>query len=240
MTYLLDVSRATAADPAPRRQTFFFATDDVAATVATALRALNEDPDLRDAEGNPAAPIAWECACLQRKCGACAMLVNGVPRLACDARLAELAGRRNKPVRLDPLAKFPLMADLRVDRAAVFDRLRALGAWHETSVDLPTRPQRNADAYEASRCLQCGCCLEVCPNFAAEGAFGGMAAMAPLARLLAEDKGTPDRARVAAAYRDGVFGGCGKSLACRNVCPAGIDLGHLMSRSNAADLWRLG
>ncbi|MDR2795780.1 MAG: fumarate reductase iron-sulfur subunit, partial [Spirochaetaceae bacterium] len=29
----------------------------------------------------------WECSCLQKKCGACAMLINNTPALACDTKL---------------------------------------------------------------------------------------------------------------------------------------------------------
>ena len=36
-----------------------------------------------------------------------------------------------------------------------------------------------------------------------------------------------------AVYTDG----CGKSFACRNICPARIDIERLMARSNAAFLW---
>jgi len=35
-----------------------------------------------------------------------------------------------------------------------------------------------------------------------------------------------------------VYGGCAKSLACRKVCPAELDLDGLLSRSNAAAIWR--
>ena len=126
------------------------------------------------------------------------------------------------------------MTDLVVDRSAIFDRMRTLEVWLEGEVELPTR--RSAIAYEASRCLECGCCLEVCPNFSADGPFGGMATMVPLARLLAETSGDEKRA-LAHVHRNAVVAGCGKSLACRNVCPAGIDIANLMSRSNAAALW---
>ena len=28
--------------------------------------------------------------------------------------------------------------------------------------------------YQSARCLMCGCCLEVCPNFSANGTFAGI------------------------------------------------------------------
>ena len=229
---LVDIERCDGPGQTPYHQVFSYETTDEGTTVATLLRELNERTPLLDVDGRPAAPIRWECGCLQRKCGACAMVIDGVPRAACDVRLSQLRG---KVVRLSPLRKFPLVADLVVDRKAVYGRLREIEAWLAHEVELPTG-KAGSLAYEASRCLECGCCLEVCPNFSTVGAFGGMAAMVPLARLLSEAS-DEDSSRIAASYRAAVFSGCGKSLACRNVCPAGIDLAHLMSRSNAAAVW---
>ena len=59
----------------------------------------------------------------------------------------------------------------------------------------------------------------------------------PMARLLAE---LPQKQREEAArlYRERVYEGCGKSLACRNVCPAGLDIDELLVNSNAAAVWK--
>lgn len=230
---LIDVARCAGAGSPTYHQVFRYESSDEGATVATALRELNERPHLEDVEGTPAERIRWQCSCLQRKCGSCAMLVNGVPRLACDVRLSQLRAER---VTLAPLRKFPLVADLVVDRQAVYDRLREVELWLDREVELPSG-RHGSRAFEASRCLECGCCLEVCPNFSTEGAFGGMATMVPFARVLEESEGE-QRKRLAASYRASVFAGCGKSLACRDICPAGIDIAQLMSRSNAVAVWR--
>lgn len=191
-------------------------------TVATALTKLNETID---------DPIRWECSCLQKKCGACAMVIDGVPRLACDTFLRDCG----PTVRLEPLKKFPVVADLIVDRGVMRENLQTLRLWFEGEA----RGSEKTDglAYEASRCLQCGCCLEVCPNYMADGPFTGMAGGVPMARLLAE---LPQAQREEAArlYREHVFEGCGKSLACRNVCPAGLDVDGLLVNSNAAAVWK--
>ena len=39
-------------------------------------------------------------------------------------------------------------------------------------------------------------------------------------------------------YNKYIFEGCGKSLACRNICPAGLDIDRLLARSNAVSLWK--
>ena len=215
-------------------QTIDFETANDNATVATALGDMNRDPGLKDVSGAPVGRIAWECSCLQKKCGACAMRINGRPRLACDARLSELGA----VVRLEPLRKFPVVADLVVDRSALYENLKAMKLWLERDAAL-TQAASDA-AYEASRCLQCGCCLEVCPNFLPGGQFPGAAAMVPASRLIAELA----PARREALYREysrRFYSGCGKSLSCRDVCPAGIDTEGLLVNSNAIAVWgRMG
>ena len=231
LTKRIEILRRPAPDAEPFWQAFAYQTDDNEATVATVLRSFDAADELRDVDGRIAEPVRWESSCLQRKCGACAMIVNGVPRLACDTRLTEVRG---EVVRLEPLRTFPVVADLLVNRDSMMSSLQEANVWLEGQAQLPDR--RWQQAYDASRCLQCGLCLEVCPNFSRQNAFGGMAAMAPLARLLAQSP-VEQRAQLAASYADAVYGGCGKSLACRNVCPAKLDIDSLMSRSNAAAIW---
>ena len=56
-----------------------------------------------------------------RKCGACAMLINERPRLACSTFLHTLKG---STITLEPLSKFPLVRDLIVDRSNLFENLK--------------------------------------------------------------------------------------------------------------------
>jgi len=227
----IDILRRENVAAEPYWQSFLYEPTEDAETVATALTRLNETQDLLDADGNPAAPIRWECSCLQKKCGACAMVINGRPGLACDARLSDY----KKTVRLEPLRKFPVVADLIVDRSVMYDNLRAMLLWYEADA---AQHQRAAEVgYEASRCLQCGCCLDVCPNFDPEGAFFGMAAAVPVTRLLAELP-KEGREEISHLYREHVYEGCGKSLACRSICPAGIDIDEMLVNSNAAAVWK--
>lgn len=233
MKFILDIRRCPS--PADRAfvQSIPFETEDPNTSVAAALVRINGDPACRDLQGKPVGQIRWDCSCLQKKCGACAMRINGRPGLACDARLGEQAVRGR--ILLEPLRKFPLVADLIVDRQIMMDNLNALGAWLEQEARLP---ERQADlAYDASRCLQCGCCLEICPNFYIDGSFAGMAGAVPAARLLTETAGG-GRTALAGAYRARVYEGCGKSLSCRNICPAGIDIDALLANSAAAAVWK--
>ena len=200
-------------------------------TVATALRALNDREELKDLDGNPARKIEWECSCLQKKCGACAMVIAGRPRLACDAKLCDLPSE----VTVEPLRKFPVVCDLIVDRSILFENLKTLRLWLESDAD--QRDRRRDLVYEASECLQCGCCLEICPNFYAGGSFFGMSAVPITTRLIAQME-PKVRKEIARLYSRHEFEGCGKSLACRDVCPKKIDTEKLLVSANALAIWK--
>lgn len=246
----------------PYLQTFIYEPADEAETAASMLTNLNARKPLRDADGKEASPIRWECSCLQKKCGACAMRINGVPGLACDVKLSACGER----IRLEPLRKFPVVADLIVNRDIMRENLIRMHLWLEQDALEPAADQELA--YDASRCLQCGICLEVCPNYYGGGPFTGLAAAVPAARVLqlekrgdghgseAERKTGPGKEKpklfgrlraltgekralpLARAYEKQVFEGCGKSLACRNICPAGIDADRLLASSNAVAVWK--
>ena len=227
----LMILRREKRDAKPYWQRFHYEPSSGDESVASALTALNEREDLRDVEGNAAAPIRWEHSCLQKKCGACAMVINGRPGLACGARLSEF----KKTVKIEPFRKFPVIADLIVDRSIMFENLKNLQLWlNENAAGKDTAMPV---AYEASRCLQCGCCLEVCPNFRIDGKFTGTASAVPMTRVLAQ---LPDSQKKAMTdtYRMHIYEGCGKSLACRNICPAGLDIDEILLNSNAIAVWK--
>ena len=209
-------------------ETFVFETEDENLSIADLLESFNAQDERYNSLGKPCSKIAYKLNCLQKKCGACAMLINGKPALACGVRLKECGTK----IRLEPLKKFPVVEDLIVDRDIMRKNLRDLKVWFEDDAG----PGKLNLSYEASRCLQCGCCLEVCPNFASGFEFTGMAGAMPMGRILdqlpAKQK---DEARH--LYRAKVYEGCGKSLACRNVCPAGLDIEKILSGSNAIAVW---
>ena len=232
MELRLDILRQESPGSEPYLQSIVYSTDDLNATVASALAEINLR-GFSDTNGRPVGEIAFEHSCLQKKCGACAIVIGGTPRLACGARLSEF--EKSGSLEIRPLRKFPVVRDLIVDRSVMFDDLREIRLWAETEL---APPDKTDDiAYEASRCLQCGCCLEVCPNFYPGGRFMGMAAAVPSSRLI-EQLGRKERGELARAYSRHFYSGCGKSLACRSICPAGIDIEGLLVNSNAAAVWK--
>lgn len=86
--------------------------------------------------------------------------------------------------------------------------------------------------YKAGQCLQCGCCLEVCPNFLSGCTFGGAAAMAEAYKAIEQNEHSEHRTEMISAYRTHFFSGCGQALSCRDVCPIKLPLDEIQTRTN--------
>ena len=231
MNFVIRVKRA-AGPAAPAVWQEFAYEGHESDSVAAALRELNARTPLTDLEGREAPPVRWECGCACGKCGACAMRVNGLPTLACKAFLGPLG----QTVTLEPLSKFPLVADLVVDRGVIFEQLKKIHLW--LSGAAVTREKTHELRFQSSRCLMCGCCLEICPNFRAGGGFAGALAAVGAYRMFNQESDEAHRAEAAKRYVASYYSGGGTSLACRAICPAGIPVDELVSRSNAAAVWR--
>jgi len=132
--------------------------------VITLLMEIQKNPVNTDNETTT--PVTWDCNCLEEVCGACSMVINGVPRQACSALVDSL----KSPITLKPLSKFPVIRDLVVDRAIMFENLKKVRAWIsiDGSYDLGRGPKLSrkdaATGYRLSRCMTCGCCMEICPQ----------------------------------------------------------------------------
>lgn len=196
-------------------------------TVAAVLDALNYTDDLFDETGKPAPRIRWECSCLQKLCGACAMVINGKPALACNTFLRELPGDE---LVLEPLTKFPVAADLIVDRSVIYDNLNRVEAYLDQA--RPPKKREYTQQYAVAKCLKCGLCLEVCPNYGRGEEFFG-ALFANESYLLHSQTETRKK-ELNKAYRKHFAAGCSKSLACQDVCPAEIPTLTSILRMNRA------
>ena len=194
-------------------------------TVAAVLDALNYTDDLFDTEGNPATKIRWECSCMQAVCGGCAMVINGVPALACSTFADEVGG---KDLVLEPLSKFPVVADLVVDRSIIYENLNNAKAYLDGVAIGEKKHYKHQ--YSVAKCLKCGLCLEVCPNYHPGGSFFG-AVLANESYLISSqsENGAPD---VVDEYKKHFGAGCSKALSCQTVCPAGIETITSIMRMN--------
>lgn len=132
--------------------------------VISALMEIRRNPV--NAKGEKTTPVFWEMGCLEEVCGACSMVINGTPQQSCTALVDQL----EQPIKLEPMTTFPVVRDLAVDRSRMFDSLKKVKAWVpiDGTYDLGPGPRmaesKRQWAYELSKCMTCGVCLEACPN----------------------------------------------------------------------------
>jgi succinate dehydrogenase / fumarate reductase, iron-sulfur subunit len=193
--------------------------------VISALMEIRRNPV--NAKGQKTTPVVWEMNCLEEVCGACSMVINGKPRQACTALIDKL----EQPIRLEPMRTFPVVRDLQVDRSRMFDSLKKVKAWIpiDGTYDLgpgPRMPERKRQwAYELSKCMTCGVCLEACPNVNSKSNFIGPAPLSQVRLFNAHPTGAMHKAeRLHAIMGEGGLEGCGNSQNCVQSCPKGIPL----------------
>ena len=194
-------------------------------TVSALLDKLNYTDDLYDVKGQAAPRIRWECSCLQKLCGACAMRINGLPRLACATFLRDLDP---KELLLEPLSKFPVVADLIVDRSIIEENLLRARAYQGSyrPIDATDYPR----LYSMAKCLKCGLCLEICPNYSkGEDFFGALFANE---MYLLSHQSQDRRKELKKAYDRNFGAGCSKALSCVSICPMKLDTLSSMARMN--------
>ncbi|GAK09743.1 succinate dehydrogenase iron-sulfur subunit [Geomicrobium sp. JCM 19038] len=193
--------------------------------VISALMEIRRNPVTVD--GKDSAPVVWDMNCLEEVCGACSMVINGKPRQSCTALVDQL----DQPIRLEPMKTFPVVRDLVVDRSRMFDSLKKVKAWIpiDGTYDLGPGPRMAENkrqwAYELSKCMTCGVCLEACPNVNSKSDFIGPAPVSQVRLFNAHPTGEMNREeRLNALMGDGGLSNCGNSQNCVQACPKGIPL----------------
>lgn len=193
--------------------------------VISALMEIQRNPVKVD--GTKTAPVCWESNCLEEVCGACSMVINGKPRQACSA----LIDRLEQPIRLEPMSTFPVVRDLVINRERMFQSLKKVKAWIpiDGTYDLGPGPRmaesKRQWAYELSKCMTCGVCLEACPNVNDRSTFIGPAPISQVRLFNAHPTGEMNAfERLEALMEDGGIEGCGNSQNCVRSCPKGIPL----------------
>lgn len=193
--------------------------------VISALMEIRRNPV--NANGEKTTPVTWDMNCLEEVCGACSMIINGKPRQSCTALIDQL----EQPIRLKPMKTFPVIRDLQIDRSRMFDALKRVKAWIpiDGTYDLgpgPRMPEKKRQwAYELSKCMTCGVCLEACPNVNDKSNFIGPAPISQVRLFNTHPTGAMNKdERLDELMGEGGIEGCGNSQNCVQACPKGIPL----------------
>jgi succinate dehydrogenase / fumarate reductase iron-sulfur subunit len=215
------------------------------------------------ADGRDVAPVAWDCNCLEEVCGACTMMINGTVRQACSALVDRLVEDNPSEIELRPMAKFPVVRDLMVDRSRMFRSLEKVKAWIPVDgyFDQGPGPRQSEaeqeDAYPLSQCMSCGCCLDACPQYtkieltqrddesdadfaarqdnAHDHGFIGPAAISQAVLFNTNPTGKMNASeRLDALAAPGGLHLCGNAQNCVAVCPKDIPLTTSIARAGRA------
>jgi len=160
--------------------------------------------------------LAYQWYCGVKKCGMCGMMVNGRPTLGCwEAVEPEMV--------IEPLANFPVIRDLVIDRGQYLQNMLAL-----RPVLQRVRPylgfpeaitgEQMARSAEAMHCIECLLCVAVCPTYGPE--FVGPAPLVQLARFALDPRDGGPRAKL--AVNIGGIENCVSCYQCSQACPMDI------------------
>ncbi len=161
--------------------------------------------------------IAFRWVCSYARCGQCGLMVNGEPSAACMTPV-------EKEMVVEPLANFPIIRDLVIDRSVLDRRLPEIKPFLERkdkSHKFPENVIFSENDYRLRACLECHLCSAGCPVFGQRAnAFVGPALMLLLSKYALDPRDRMDRSKL--AVEKGVFT-CTTCAKCTKVCPMDLD-----------------
>jgi succinate dehydrogenase / fumarate reductase iron-sulfur subunit len=191
--------------------------------------------------------VAFDYDCREGICGACSLVINGIPHgpqkatTTCQLYMREF--KEGDEIWIEPwrVGAFPVVRDLVVDRSA-YDRILQAGGY--ISARTGSAPEgntfpvskENADrVFTSATCIGCGACAAACPN-----ASASLFVAAKIAHLSLLPQGQPERnsrVQTMLAQMDSEgFGFCSNHRECEVVCPKEIDIARI-ARMNR-DMYR--
>jgi fumarate reductase iron-sulfur subunit len=171
--------------------------------------------------------LSYRWSCRMGICGSCGMTINGEPKLTCATFLTDYDPG---PVRVEPLANFPLIRDLVVEIGDFLRKLPKVKPWIVRDEDKPISegeylqtPEQLNEYKQYSMCINCMLCYSACPVYGLDPDFIGPAAIALAQRynLDSRDQGAPDRLDLL-IHPDGIWG-CTFVGECTRACPKDVD-----------------
>jgi fumarate reductase iron-sulfur subunit len=189
--------------------------------------------------------VSYRWSCQMGVCGSCGMMVNGDAVLSCAAFLETY---RPGPIRIEPLAYFPVVRDLVVQASDFMEKLNRVQPWIIREEEKPVSdgeylqtPAQLDDYKQYSMCINCMLCYAACPVYGLEPTFIGPAAIALAQRynLDNRDEGNEQRMDILAAD-DGIWQ-CTFVGECSTACPKDVDPAGAIQRyklESAAAWWK--
>jgi succinate dehydrogenase / fumarate reductase iron-sulfur subunit len=164
--------------------------------------------------------LMYRHSCHHSSCGTCACMINGVPRPACVTGVLDLG---TTTVTLEPLIGFRTIGDLVVDMRDFYAGLSEEWSGLRTAEDMAGKrsPQTQPGPLRLENCIECGCCVAVCPAVGGSDGFMGPAALAAIHNEMLK---SPAKKTALLALADAERGQrlCRRALNCSRVCPTAV------------------
>jgi succinate dehydrogenase / fumarate reductase iron-sulfur subunit len=178
------------------------------------------------AEQAPDLAVRWNCKA--GRCGSCSAEVNGMPKLMCMTRLADLPLER--PITIEPMRAFPRLKDLVTDVSWNYRVKQRITPFTPRAPDAPdgTWRMQQSDVdrvMEFRKCIECFLCQDVCHvlrDHQLHEQFIGPRFLVHAAALEMHPLDTADRTGELRAAHG--IGYCNITKCCTKVCPEGITI----------------
>ncbi len=185
------------------------------------LDALNHIKDRMDGS------LSYRWSCRMGVCGSCGMMVNGVPKLTCNAFLRDyLPG----PIRVEPMRGFAVERDMVTVLDDFMGKLERIQPYIIRDEEQPLEegeylqtPSQLADFKQFSMCINCMLCYAACPIYENEEHFIGPAALALAQRYNLDSRDQGNDRRNELVWSDEGIWDCTFVGECSRVCPKDVD-----------------
>lgn len=182
---------------------------------------------LNDIKWNQDGSLSYRKSCRSAICGSCAMLINGINRLACKTQVKALKSKR---ITVEPLPHFSLIKDLAVDFDPLFEKLEKIKPYliakdSPPEKERPQTPAQRKSLDDPINCILCGGCTTACPTTWTNKNYLGPASFNKAYRFIADsrDQGTEEHLESVSDEGTGIWR-CHTITNCFDACPKNIDL----------------
>ncbi len=185
--------------------------------------------------------LAFRYSCRGAVCGSCAILINGMPLLACKTQVSRVEELNNAyevylpqkgrapedGMLLEPIPKLPVLRDLVVDWEPFFEHFEKLelqlkGSGNPPEKEYLLEKDRVRELEKYTNCISCALCWSACPVVGDVKGYPGPAALAKLYRFYLDPREPGHAGRLDFANRDFGWWACDFYTNCRKVCPKGV------------------
>ncbi len=189
--------------------------------------------------------LSFRWSCRLGVCGSCGMMINENPVLTCAAFLETY---RPGPIRIEPLANFPVVRDLVIEMNDFMEKLNRVKPWIIREQEKPVSegeylqtPAELEDYKQYSMCINCMLCYSACPVYGLEPSFIGPAAIALAQRYNLDNRDEGNAERLEILSEDEGIWQCTFVGECSTVCPKSVDPAGAIQRykvTGASAWWK--